>query len=235
MTIVLETMSITIVTVDSLRGSMNQEATAELIKLARRKRGGLKEEQELGKLKELLERGADPNAFTNKEQTILIRYMETPHSPECIKALLEHGADPNLFIKQPRYRYNLGEGETPLSISISTLFAAYALRWCKELVAAGANVNLRDSRKHTALDHVVAGLINLLELTEDALNAPKNDMVMYATTSIFFTRAKPLLDCGEVLIRHGAEAPIAKVPVKEIIDRSIHIWNRCVDWQNGTK
>lgn len=229
----LETISIILIR----EGNMNPDATAQLVKLARRTYSGHEAEVEPTRLKEVLERGADPNTFVNKEgQTILLQYMEIQHSPDCVTVLLNHGGNPDLYGKRPKYRYELGEGETPLTIAISTAYAAYALRWCKELVAAGADVNLRDSRGHTALDHVLVGLVGLIDHVEDAFNSsPSNEIIMFGATQVYFMRAKPLIQGGELLIEHGAEAPIAKGPADGLLDHARAAWNRCVDWQNGTK
>jgi hypothetical protein len=204
-------------------------ATAELIKMVS-KRGLASAKGEIEKLQRLLEQGADPNAFVNKHESVLLRFLKTSHDKRCIEILLQHGADPNLSRPLPKHDYKFGYGETPLAVAVTSILGDNSLLWTRQLLNAGAEVNRFDSQGYTALDHLLSPMVSLSSQTLDHLQLPIADMTTYGVVQIFFGRVDPLLECADELLQHGAEATSAKIPVPEILHRVKVLWNRCVEW-----
>ena len=108
---------------------------------------GTKQRQQMLSL--LLEHGADPNARSPSGQTVLMRAV-SQHDREAVDLLLAHKADPNARDRP---------GRTPLHYAAQTSFQALAnsptaadlTAIAERLLAAGADVNLRDEQGKTAL------------------------------------------------------------------------------------
>ena len=104
-------------------------------------------ERDIGKIRDALYAGADPNTMLSSRCNVLswaCSFISQEESTEAIRLLLEHGADIKQSEKDP---YNL-----PLNIAVSKNNTE-AVRM---LVRAGADLNASDHRGNTPLDIAAA-------------------------------------------------------------------------------
>jgi len=149
----------------------------------------------LSEVKELLEKGANPNA-RDEEGFTPLHYASFNGCASVAKLLLDSGADPNVGSK---------EGWTPLHLAASNGFTDIV----KLLIECGADLDARDNEGKTALElarerghiHIVRELLN---------RGAKAELPPFSIVSVEYTTT-PAGEWGRILVRVSGRGRVSVV------------------------
>lgn len=149
------------------------------------------EEKNLDKVKELLDKGEDPDSADQNDVTILMDAASL-NDYNMVKLLLDHGANPNL--------YGL-ERQTPLMFAINSDISILQL-----LIERGANINYTDIYGNSALMYLNANTNKKKVLEKIKLFVSKganlNIQNIYGSNILFFYYDP---ESEEYLLKNGAD------------------------------
>ncbi len=148
---------------------------------------------DVGKIRELIQAGADPNAACSNEGTefTLLTYAAYYGNLELAKMLLENGADVN---------FEDADDVTPLFVAVQNGQDAEFIRF---LIESGANVNdgkiIFNAIKHSSPK--IMGMLIDAKMDVNTMTAAKSTPLMEAA-------AVGRLEMVELLLKHGADISV---------------------------